>query len=275
MGIASLNALALAIELCLSASSPHFLYNVSRETKGVCLEMFHVKLLMIEFLQTYGIEASSEQAMLLEGQLRFVLEKNQTTNLTSITDYDRALVLHVLDSLLVLPEVQAAPSGALLDMGTGAGYPGLPLAVMTGRAATLLDAREKKMALLLEFISQHPELSSCEAVAGRAEEFACAHREAYTVVTARALAPLPTLVELASPLLRVGGRLIALKGRLSTEERTHAAQLRKATGLGEVSHRTYSLPSGEHREVVVYEKINPAQIKLPRRTGLAQHKPLA
>lgn len=230
---------------------------------------------MLEFLRTYGITASAEQADLLEAHLRFVLEKNQTVNLTSITEYERALVLHVLDSLLVLPEVENAPAGALLDLGTGAGYPGIPLALMTQRAVTLLDAREKKILLLREFLSQYTGLSHCEAMAGRAEEFACAHRECYAVVTARALSSLPSLVELASPLLQTGGCLIALKGQLQKDETARAARLAKVTGLRLSSQRAYSLPSGEHREVVVYEKMNPARIKLPRRTGLAQHKPLA
>jgi len=229
---------------------------------------------MVDFLETYGIAASPEQAALLEMHLRFVLEKNQVINLTSITDYQRALVLHVLDSLLVLPEVEDAPDGALLDLGTGAGYPGLPLAVIAQRHTVLLDAREKKIKILQEFLAQHPEFAFCEAVAGRAEEFAAAHKKGYAVVTARALAALPSLMELASPLLQKGGRLIALKGQLQPEEIVRAEQLAKATGLVLLDRRTYLLPSGEHREVAVYEKMNAGQIELPRRAGLAQHQPL-
>ncbi|MCL2332366.1 MAG: 16S rRNA (guanine(527)-N(7))-methyltransferase RsmG [Actinomycetia bacterium] len=230
---------------------------------------------MIEFLKTYGIVVSAEQAGVLEEHLRFVLEKNRSINLTRITEHESALVLHVLDSLLVLPEVLSAPVGKLLDMGSGAGYPGLPLAVMSQRQTTLLDAREKKVLVLQEFLSQRAGLSCCRAVAGRAEEFAGEHREEYAVVTARALTALPSLLELASPLLQAGGWLIALKGALQADEKARADQLRAATGLSLRSQRAYSLPSGEHREVVVYEKMNSAQIELPRRVGRAQRKPLA
>ncbi|MCL2882291.1 MAG: 16S rRNA (guanine(527)-N(7))-methyltransferase RsmG [Coriobacteriia bacterium] len=230
---------------------------------------------MIDFLQTYGIEIDSKQALLLEAHLRFVLEKNQAVNLTRITDYDRALILHVLDSLLVLPEVKDAPDGALIDIGTGAGYPGLPLAIVTQRQTTLLDAREKKIMTIKEFFSLHPELNFCEAISKRAEEFALERQAGYSVVVARALAALPTLVELASPLLPIGGHLIALKGQPQPDEIARSGQLEGATGLAVSGQRTYSLPSGERREVIVYEKIKHAQLELPRRVGLAQRKPLA
>ncbi len=229
---------------------------------------------MDELLRTYGIELSFGKASLLDAHLKFVLEKNQHINLTSITDHESALVLHVLDSLLVLPEVETAPAGALLDMGSGAGYPGLPLAVATQRKTTLLDARKKKILVLQEFLARYPELSFCTAASGRAEEFAREHREGYALVTARALASLASLVELASPLLPIGGQLIALKGQLSGVERASAEKLQNATGMVLKNHRAYSLPSGEHREVVVYEKMKPAQIELPRQAGRAQRSPL-
>ena len=230
---------------------------------------------MIGSLKTYGIELSSEQVTILDAHLRFVLENNRQINLTSITDYQKALILHVVDSLLVLPELAVAPGGKLLDIGSGAGYPGLPLAVATQRQTTLLDARKKKVQVLQEFLSQHPELSFCTAESGRAEEYALTHREEFSVVVTRALATLPALVELASPLLAIGGQLIAFKGLLSADERARAGQLCDATGMAPKSHRVYLLPSGEHREAVVYEKMKPAQIGLPRQVGRAQHSPLA
>jgi len=226
-------------------------------------------------LRTYGIDLSPEQEELIIGHLQFVLEKNKELNLTHIREPERALLLHVVDSLFVLPEVRQAPEGALLDMGSGAGYPGLPLAVVTQRNCTLLDAREKKVRVLQEFLQAHPALSYCEAVAGRAEEFALEHRGSFAIVIVRALAALPSLLELASPLLQQGGQLITLKGRLDQEEHKRAEQLREATGLCEYSHRAYTLPGGEHREVIVYEKMVPAQRDLPRRSGRAQRKPLA
>jgi len=230
---------------------------------------------MIELLKTYKIELSPENISILAAHLRFVLEKNREINLTSITDHENALILHVVDSLLVLPELEAAPAGKMLDMGSGAGYPGIPLAVATRRQTTLLDSRKKKVQVIQEFLSQHPELSFCTAEAARAEDYALTYREGFSVVVTRALAVLPVLLELASPLLPIGGQLIALKGRLSTDERTRAEKLYDATGMGSKSHRAYPLPSGEHREAVVYEKMKPAQIGLPRQVGRAQRSPLA
>jgi 16S rRNA (guanine527-N7)-methyltransferase len=229
--------------------------------------MFHVKHL----LRTYGLELDPEQERLILAHLDFVLKRNEEINLTNITDPEEAIKLHVVDSLLALSDVQAAPEGPLLDMGTGAGYPGLPLAVVTKRESTLLDARAKKIRAVQDFLTAFPEISYCSAVTGRAEELDAT----VAVVAVRALAQLPSLLELASPLLQQGGRLVALKGRLHPEERERAESLREATGLCEYSHSAYTLPGGEHREVVVYEKIGTAQYNLPRRPGRAQRKPLA
>jgi 16S rRNA (guanine527-N7)-methyltransferase len=238
-------------------------YDVSRETS------------MKNFLHTQGISVTDEQATLLGAHLRFILRKNKSINLTSITDYAQACVLHVLDSLLVLPELNKAPQGILLDMGSGAGFPGLPLGIVSERSTILLEARQKKTAVLQEFIKEYQKESLIQAIGMRAEDYAQEHAGGSAVITARALTSLPSLLELAAPLLYLKGQLIALKGQVQDEEFIRAGKLIDVTGMAFVSRRSYSLPSGEHREALVYEKIKPAQKKLPRRAGLAQRKPLA
>ncbi len=231
---------------------------------------------MDELLATYALKLTESQKDTLEAHLQFVLEKNTVLNLTRVTDYQQALTLHVLDSLLVLPELMGAPQGMLLDMGTGAGYPGLPLAVLSGRRTLLLDAREKKITALNEFIfSQRGHLANITARSGRAEDLARTSPQGFTAVTARALSALPSLLELASPLLKPGGHLIALKGHPDEAEVHHAEQIKDLVGMRLASRRSYSLPSGEQRQVFVYERMNVVKMALPRHVGFAQRKPLA
>lgn len=208
--------------------------------------------------------------------LDFILEANQSINLTAITQPDDALRLHVIDSLTVLPEVESAPDGPLADIGTGAGFPGLELGIATGRTTLLVDSVRKKTEALQRFLVQEVLDSWIAVSALRAEELARQNREQFAVVTARALSSLPSLVELAAPLLFVGGRLVAMKGNLEDEELARAEKVAALVGMRFESRRSLVLPrGGETREVVVYTRCGKARIKLPRREGLAQHRPLA
>jgi 16S rRNA (guanine527-N7)-methyltransferase len=205
-----------------------------------------------------------------------VLEANKTTNLTRIQDTDSAIRLHAIDSLACLREVLDAPPGRLLDVGSGAGFPGLPLAVVGNREAVLLDSVAKKTRIVQSIVEELGLSGSITCVAERAETHAESHRGEYAVVTARAVSSLAALVELAAPLLAPGGRLVCLKGRPSDQEIAAGETAASVCGMECSSIRVVLLPEGEEsRTIVSYTVVDDARVALPRRLGLAQHRPLS
>lgn len=207
--------------------------------------------------------------------LDLILEANKTVNLTRIGSLDQARILHVEDSLSALPEINAAPQGLYGDLGTGGGFPGVPVSIKTGREAVLVDSVKKKAAVIEEALSKLSLSGQIKTYPGRIEDLALEKRSAFAVLTARALSQLPSLLELSSPLLVKGGRLVCYKARLSEDELNHAESLEKILGMKLVSRRSLTLSDGEtYREIVSFEKVAKAKIKLPRRIGMAQKKPL-
>ena len=150
------------------------------------------------------------------------------------------MVLHVQDSLLGLEELLKAPDGWYADIGTGAGYPGIPLAIETGRKTLLVDSVGKKTAILDSFIGELG-LDQVSTYTGRIEDLAREHPYEFTAITARALAQLSVLMELAAPLLQLGGRLICYKANLKPSELDHALSLQDTVGLELVSDRSFVL----------------------------------
>lgn len=228
-------------------------------------------------LSEAGVELDPAAAVHCVDYLEAVITKNESVNLTAVSDFDAALRIHLVDSLMVLRELVDAPPGPLLDLGSGGGFPGVPLALASGRETTLLDSVRKKTQAVDECIAQVPSPGlNASALWGRAEEVAIEKRRCYSVVTARAVAELPILVELASPLLRVGGRLIAMKGDLADDEASRGEAAASIVGMRFVERRRYKLPQGgESRTAVVYEQTGEGRVKLPRRVGMASKRPLA
>jgi len=223
-----------------------------------------------------GIPVSQEQAVMVVRYLEGIIAANQVTNLTRISAMNLAVHLHAVDSLAASPELDSAPAGQLLDLGSGGGFPGVPLALRTGRRVVLLDSAGKKVAavqLVLESLSLG---SAVRTVDGRAEDHASLFPSAYAAVVARAVSSLPSLVELAAPLLAPGALFIALKGTPTDEERSGGREAAAIVGLQEISARAFTLPDGdESRTIVCYRRTGEPQIKLPRRVGQAQRRPLA
>ena len=217
---------------------------------------------------------SSEQRHLIERHLELVLEANERVNLTRIDTLEEGMLLHVEDSLIGLPELNAAPDGLYGDLGSGGGFPGVPLAIATGRKTTLIDSRKKKMAVLDGIIDEMGLAGQIETYAGRAELLARTQSKRYAALTARALAKLPVLLELASPLLKMGGRLICYKAQMDDSELAHARRVRKATGMELVEVRTTTLGENYLRKIVTFEKTSAPAMKLPRLEGQAQKHPL-
>lgn len=209
---------------------------------------------------------------LLKRHLELVIEANKTTNITRILTWDEGMLLHVEDSLVGLPEVEEAPEGRLVDIGSGAGYPGIPLAIESGRATLLADSVGKKTAILVSMVEELG-LDNVEVYTGRIEDLAREKAGVFAVVTARALAQLSVLMELASPLLQDGGRLVCYKANVSDEELQHALSLQERLGMSLVSDRTVELGDA-CRRIISFEKSGRPQINLPRKTGMAQKRPL-
>ncbi|MCR2034034.1 16S rRNA (guanine(527)-N(7))-methyltransferase RsmG [Adlercreutzia mucosicola] len=219
---------------------------------------------------------TSPVAQELMGQyLDLILEANKTTNLTRITSRDEALVLHIEDSLVGLEEVSEAPEGLYGDLGSGGGFPGVPLALATGRETVLVDSVKKKMAIVQQAVNQLGLGRQITTCSDRIEDLALDRPGSFSVLTARALSRLVALLELSSPLLVKGGRLVCYKAQLSDEEMQEALSVEDLLGMRLVSQRETMLSDGEtRRTIVVFEKVGKAKLKLPRRIGAAQKTPL-
>lgn len=223
-----------------------------------------------------GVEIDDACAERMLAHLALLLEANERVNLTAIRAFPDALRLHAADSAAILPHVAQAPAGRLADLGSGGGFPGIPIAICTNRSVTLVESIKKKAAFLEAAAHELGLDDSVEVHAVRAEEEAAKNPGSYSVVVARALSSLPSLVELASPLLAKQGHLIAMKGRLESDELERAERAAALVGMRQVRVSRYELPAGgESRSIVVYERVGRAGIKLPRNPGLAQKKPLA
>ncbi len=208
--------------------------------------------------------------------LDLVIELNKKTNLTAITDRDEGIQLHIKDSLLGLQDLNDAPGGIYGDMGTGAGYPGIPLAVMSGRQTILIDSVRKKTDAL-DYMTNILGLKSfIDTYNGRLEELALQHPQYFSALTARAVTQLPSLLELASPLLINTGRLICYKSHLPNDELKRAKSLEEKLGMKFLYCRDCDINRDNiKRCIVVFEKVKEPSVKLPRRVGMAQKKPLA
>lgn len=212
---------------------------------------------------------------LMDQYLDLILEANKTTNLTRITSRDEALVLHIEDSLVGLEEVSEAPEGPYGDLGSGGGFPGVPLALATGRETVLVDSVKKKMAIVQQAVNQLGLGRQITTCSDRIEDLALDRPGSFSVLTARALSRLVALLELSSPLLVKGGRLVCYKAQLSDEEMQEALAVEDLLGMRLVSQRETMLSDGEtRRTIVVFEKVGKAKLKLPRRIGAAQKTPL-
>lgn len=230
--------------------------------------------LLARWCEPIGVSLTQDQSDLILDHLDWLLEANLALNLTSISDPTDALRLHVVDSLTAVPEVESALSGSLLDIGTGGGFPGVPLAVATERSAVFVDSVKKKAEALSLFLGRR--LPGASAVAERVEDYAVTEAGRFAVVVARAVAPLNSLTELAAPLLAVGGSLVCLKGRPDDDEIARGKECALLVGLEQVDERTLLLPGGgEVRTIIHYRRVGEPSIQLPRRIGRAQKRPLA
>ena len=201
---------------------------------------------------------------MLERLMNITLETNEKFNLTAIKDEEKFRELMIYDSLLPLKYVNL-DNKTVLDVGTGAGFPGLPLTISTKGNITLLDSTNKKIGHICGVIEDFG-LKNANAICARAEEYASKNREQYDYVIARAVAPLNVLAELCLPMVKVGGTFIAMKGNNGPDELFLAKNAIDKLG-GEVLDIHFDeLPlSKEGRTTILIKKIKPTSKKYPRR----------
>ena len=210
----------------------------------------------------------------LETYASLLLEKNKVMNLTAITEPQDVATLHLLDCAALLGHI--APEGKhVIDVGTGAGFPGMVLAILAPAAHfTLLDSLGKRVDFLQE-VCRALHLQNVTCVHARAEEFAGAHRESYDVAMSRAVANLNVLCELALPLVKVGGQFLAMKSVSSDEEIQGARGAIGQLGGRIADIRDYTVPETQvcHRLVVI-EKVKDTPAIYPRSFARMKKAPL-
>lgn len=224
-----------------------------------------------------GVEIGQIEAELFLKYLDLLHEWNQNINLTAITDPQEIVVKHFLDSIALIPALDKKPDLNLLDVGTGAGFPGIPLKIAyPALNVVLLDSLNKRVNFLNEVIMQLG-LSGIRAVHGRAEDYAKnnEYRESFDVVSSRAVARLSVLSELCLPFVKVGGIFASYKGLKAQEEVVEAGNALSELG-GEVDREIeVKLPGiDDKRYIVMIKKVRATPKKYPRKAGTPEKKPL-
>jgi len=224
-----------------------------------------------------GINLSGEQALQFEGLTQLLLAWNERMNLTAITDPEAIAIQHYLDALTLCQLLPRVDGLRLIDVGTGAGFHGLPLAIAFPRLQlTLMHSTAKKLRFI-DSAAESLELGNIRSLHARAEDAGQDpdHREAYDIVVARAVARLPVLLEYTLPLCQPGGRVIAMKGATAVKDASAASEAIAALGGKLFAIKEARLPTLDNpRYLVVIDKINPTPLRYPRRAGLPARQPL-
>ena len=227
-----------------------------------------------------GISLSEAQLDRFEAYYQELVQGNRRVNLTRITDHAEVQVKHFLDSLTIYPAVGGLePGWRVLDIGAGAGFPGMPLKLAFPEVEVTLMESAAKKTRFLEQLCDRLEIPAVEVLTGRAESVAHqeTQRESYDLVTARGLARLPVLLEYALSFCRVGGRLAAMKhGGSGLDQELAAAANALEVLAGRVTNvYPVELPGlTDNRVVVVVEKQAPTPETYPRRPGMPSKRPL-
>ncbi len=232
------------------------------------------KVRLSELFESLNINLTQTQSEQFEKYARLLVEWNQKINLTAITEPAEIEEKHFLDSCLPFADVDIPQNASVADIGTGAGFPGIPLKILRPDIKlTLVDSLQKRINFLETVCAQIGVQAT--AIHGRAEELGKSDmRESFDIATARAVARLSVLCEYCLPFVKVGGVFVALKGRDCAEEIRLAYTAIKTMGGEIVKTMEYNLPSGDGRTAVIIKKIKPTPPAYPRTKAKMEKKPL-
>lgn len=223
----------------------------------------------------FGVDLSEKQQEAFYQYMQLLIEWNQKMNLTAITEPEEILTKHFIDSISIIPYIQEEKN--VLDIGTGAGFPGIPLKiVLPQNSFILLDSLNKRINFLKEVI-RSLKLENIEAIHGRAEEFCKLKqkRENYDIVTSRAVAKLNVLLEYMLPFVKIGGKCICMKSSAIDEELDEAQKAIEILGGRIEKVDTILLENTNiERKIVIIEKIKSTPEKYPRKVGTPVKEPI-
>ena len=237
--------------------------------------MENFKWKLMEKAKAINIEMNNEQAEKFYKYMKLLIEWNEKINLTAITEENEIILKHFIDSLTVLKYINQ--TDRIIDVGTGAGFPGIPIAIMMSNTKiTLLDSLNKRINFLNDVIKEL-ELKNIETIHSRSEDCGkdISKREYYDIAIARAVANLTTLSEYLLPFVKIGGKMICMKGSEVGEELKNADFAIKELG-GEITLKDeFCLPNSDiKRNIIVAKKVQYTPKKYPRKAGLPSKEPI-
>ena len=232
--------------------------------------MERIEFIISEF-QKCNIELSQDKADKLLKLYEFLVEYNQNVNLTAITNFEEVVVKHFIDSVLPFSMIDIKENSSFIDVGTGAGFPSIPLMIVRPDLnGTLLEALNKRCV----FLEKACKLTGVDAkvIHGRAEDYAKEKREAFDFATARAVAAMPVLCEYCIPYVKTGGKFIALKS--VNEDETLCEKAVKVLGGKIAEIKDYTITNGDNRRLFIIDKVSQTPTKYPRNPSMIKKKPL-
>ena len=239
------------------------------------MEKEDFKRIMIENLKEINIYLSDFQLEQFYNYMNILIEWNKFMNLTGITDPKEIIIKHFIDSLTVLDKIDR--NNTIIDVGTGAGFPGIPIKIASpDTEVVLLDSLNKRVNFLNEVIKKL-QLKGIKTIHGRAEDYGRDknYREKYDVAIARAVAPLNILLEYLMPFVRVKGKCLCMKGANSEEEISLSKRVIEKLGGKLIYTEEFLIPNTDmKRKIVEIEKIKNTEEKYPRKAGIPSKEPL-
>ena len=236
--------------------------------------MFISKELLQECCNELSLSINDDIISKFDTYATELVKYNDKVNLTAITDPDEIVIKHFADSLALFKYVDTLPSSKLADVGTGAGFPGIPSLIYGNVNLTVFDAVNKKLDFIRYLLNQLG--LSAEVIHKRAEDAGKdpAFREKFDFVTARAVAQLRVLSEFCVPLVKVGGSFLSMKGDISVEERQFISPACEKLGAKVINEYNYTTHSGDIRNLIIIKKLSQTSSKYPRNMGQINKKPL-
>lgn len=237
----------------------------------------YMKEKLYKVCENNQIYLSERQLDQFESFYDYMIEMNQVMNLTSITEEDEVILKHFYDSMSVVKYYDFQPEEHVIDVGTGAGFPGIPLAILLPEVQfTLMDSLNKRIVFLKDVVKKCG-LNNVECIHSRAEELAkdTEYREKYDVCVSRAVANLSVLLEYCIPFINKGGKFISYKSISSDEELINSKNAQNKLCCKLKDNISFELPNTDiQRNFLIFEKFDHTASKYPRNNGIPRKKPL-